>query len=534
MILKGLKKSIRGKLILLGIIPIVLFILLTVLYTLPSIRDNIYHEKEVQTRDMVDVSLSILEHFYLMETEGEMSRAEAQEAARESIRAVRFGEQMEDYYWINDFHPRVVMHPFRPDLEGEDVSGVRDPDGLDLFVEFVRVCEAEGAGYVPYQWQYYDDTDRIEPKLSYVAAFEPWEWIIGTGVYINDVDEIVASERNVTLLFTLGVAFATILIILIISNRFFVRPLGNLVEQVAKVGEGDFTAHVETRSEDEIGYLAETINKTIQNLKNLMRSATQTSNKVSESSESLSASSQEMSASLEQVAASTNEFSRNAQQLSESAQEMSETSAEISKSAGQGNNAIDDAVNQMQRITEMVRNLKDVIVALDERSQEIGKIVGTIKGIADQTNLLALNAAIEAARAGDQGRGFAVVADEVRKLAEQSATAASEITELITATQDQSKKAVVDMDKGVSEVNTGTEVIQSTGEIFKKIINSVENIARRVEDLAAASEQISSGSEQMSASVQEQTATMGEVSSSAEELRIAAEELANELNRFQY
>ncbi|MDO9534800.1 MAG: methyl-accepting chemotaxis protein [Bacillota bacterium] len=133
-----------------------------------------------------------------------------------------------------------------------------------------------------------------------------------------------------------------------------------------------------------------------------------------------------------------------------------------------------------------------------------------------------------------EGRGFAVVADEVRKLAEQSASAASEITELITSTQEQSQKAVADMDKGVLEVNSGTDVIISTGEIFKKIVSGVDSIISQIESVAASSQQISSGSEEMSAAVEEQSATMEEVSASAFELRSAAEKLAVELSRFTF
>jgi len=214
--LGAIYNSVGFKLAAIGIVPVVLFIGLIVMVVIPTLREEIYHEKETMTREMVTVGLNVLERYYEMEQEGILNEDEAQEQAIQTIEAMTFGDNNQDYYWINDFHPKMIMHPFRPDLEGEDLTYYEDPDGLNLFVEFVRVCEEQGSGFVPYQWQYYDDTERIEPKLSYVAEFEPWEWIIGTGVYIHDIDEAVGATTNTVVFWVMGIiAVAAVIAFLI-------------------------------------------------------------------------------------------------------------------------------------------------------------------------------------------------------------------------------------------------------------------------------------------------------------------------------
>ncbi|WP_291320907.1 cache domain-containing protein, partial [Desulfonatronospira sp.] len=194
--------SIRTKLAVVGVIPIVLFLALIIIYLIPVLEETIFHEKEIQTMEMVNTALGIIENLHQKEMQGELSRQEAQERAMESIASMTFGEDRQDYFWINDYVPNMVMHPFRPDLDGEYIGDFQDPDGLRLFQEMVEAVERHDAGYVEYQWQYYDDQDRIEPKLSYVAGFEPWEWIVGTGVYIHDVQQIAGETRNTSLFWT--------------------------------------------------------------------------------------------------------------------------------------------------------------------------------------------------------------------------------------------------------------------------------------------------------------------------------------------
>ncbi len=530
-------RSMRFKLISIGVIPIILFILLMLVYVLPTYRAKIYEEKQTMTREMVNTGLNLLGYYHSMQTSGILTQAHAQEQAKEAIKAMTFGEGNRDYFWINDFQPRMVMHPFRPDLDGEDLSSIQDQNGLNLFVEFVKVCQQDGSGFVPYLWQYYGDTTRVEQKLSYVAEFEPWGWILGTGIYINDVEEAVAATRNLILIIVLVIMIITALIILVIARPILRNVHDSTSYIVNLLAKGDFSVNLPDyalKLKDEFGDLARGLSTLNANLRSLISGAVEMSISVNSGSESVSAASEDMSSSLEELSASTNEFAANATNLSENSQTMAETNTRILSRAEEGNKAIEEAVNQMQVINNRVSELQVVITEVDQRSNDIGKILGVITDIADQTNLLALNAAIEAARAGEQGRGFAVVAEEVRKLAEQSARAAKEIGELITATQAESRKALESMTLGVKDVEMGAEVVSRTGITFAEILDDVKGISKQVEETASAAQELSAGSEEMAASIEEQSSTMEEMAATAEELRASAERLFQELQKFKY
>jgi len=411
-------------------------------------------------------------------------------------------------------------------------------EGIYFIRDMTEIGKTQGAGYLTYQWQYYDEADRIEPKLSYVASFAPWEWIIGTGVYINDVDEKVAAARNWLLLLTLVIIIASGVIPYFLIVKPIVRNIKEPTNFIVKfAAKGNFRGNIPQYAmdlKDEFGDLACGLDDMQRSLREAFKVIGESQNRVSSSSESLAASSQEMSASLEEVAASANEFSGNAQHLSSSAHTMNELGSKTAKQALEGKNAVESAVQQMGEISDIVNSLKNVVTALGSRAQDISKIVDTIKGIADQTNLLALNAAIESARAGEHGRGFSVVAEEVRKLAEQSANSASEITELVVDIDKQIQGVMHRMDAGVAKVEQGTSVVLNTSEVLKSITANLENIARQIEQISASAQEIGAGSEEVSAAVEEQTATMSEISGSATELQGLVSDLEEALIKFKY
>lgn len=193
------------------------------------------------------------------------------------------------------------------------------------------------------------------------------------------------------------------------------------------------------------------------------------------------------------------------QRIVETSLDVSEVSVRTAQEADRGNAMIQKTVKQINSISETVNTSSKTLQLLNNRSKEIGEIVGLITDIASQTNLLALNAAIEAARAGEHGKGFAVVADEVRKLAEQSAGSASRITALIQAIQIETNTSVKSMNSVIDEVKVGLEIVQQTGEIFERILTSIGSVSDQTKQISSAAEEVSAGAEQTSASIQEMT-----------------------------
>lgn len=174
------------------LVAVVLFVAVVFGLLLPGYRVALLEQKKEMLRELTTTAWNILSHYNTLADRGKLTRMEAQAAAVEEIRKLRYGPENKDYFWINDMQPVLVMHPYRADLEGQNVSSYADPSGKRLFVSFVDTVRREGAGFVPYLWQWKDDPGRIVPKLSYVRGFPIWGWIIGTGIYLDDVEQETA------------------------------------------------------------------------------------------------------------------------------------------------------------------------------------------------------------------------------------------------------------------------------------------------------------------------------------------------------
>jgi signal transduction histidine kinase len=184
------------KIVLPTIFSIILFILTIFLIIIPKFKENIVNGKREMIKELTNSALSILSKYESDEVEGILTKKEAQEIAKSRIQYLRYGEENKDYFWITDLTPVMIMHPFRNDLNGKDLNDFTDPHGKKLFVEFVTTVKKSEQGYVDYMWQWKDDSLHIVPKLSYVKIFKPWNWVIGTGIYIEDVKKEIRSLTN--------------------------------------------------------------------------------------------------------------------------------------------------------------------------------------------------------------------------------------------------------------------------------------------------------------------------------------------------
>jgi two-component system cell cycle sensor histidine kinase/response regulator CckA len=166
---------------------VVLFGATIFMYILPRAETALMAEKREMVKELASTVCSLLETYEKQVQDGLLSRTEAQERAIRRVKELRYGPNNKDYFWINDLTPRMVMHPYQPGLNGQDLTQYADPNGVHLFVEMVEVAKDRGAGWVSYSWQWKDDATRIVPKISYVYLFKPWDWIVGTGIYLEDV-----------------------------------------------------------------------------------------------------------------------------------------------------------------------------------------------------------------------------------------------------------------------------------------------------------------------------------------------------------
>ncbi len=201
-----------------ALLAFILFAGMIFLYLIPAFERVMMDRKRNLIHEMTSSVYSLLEHYHSMETDGLLDSLAARAEAKSAINAIRYGEDLKDYFWITDMYPRMIAHPYRPDLNGKDLTDFRDSMGKAIFVEFVRAVSQGGESYVDYMWQWNDDSARIVPKLSYVRLFEPWQWVVGTGIYIEDVRTEIRRMEMRALLIS-GVFGIVILALLLAISR---------------------------------------------------------------------------------------------------------------------------------------------------------------------------------------------------------------------------------------------------------------------------------------------------------------------------
>ncbi|HEU0264648.1 MAG TPA: methyl-accepting chemotaxis protein [Geobacterales bacterium] len=523
--------SILRKIVTISVATIVLVALFTLAFLLPFTERKMFEGRRSAARNTVEIAYSLVAEYETRIEKGEFSKEEGQRRAMTRIRHLRYNDK--DYFWINDMTPRMVMHPTKPELEGTDLSGNKDPQGKALFVEFVNVCKAQGGGFVDYLWPKPGASEPV-PKISYVKLYEPWGWIIGSGVYVDDIKAQVTQVRWAVLG---GLLFLAIAILSIAGSvgQGIVRPLRHVVTNLKEIasGDSDLTKRLTVERQDESGELAEAFNHFMDNMAGIIGKVSQTATLVASAASQLHITSDQMATGAEEVAAQAGTVATAGEELAATTMEIAqncatafESSQEATSAATSGAGVVSATIEVMNRIAGRVKGSAQTIDSLGSRSDQIGEIVGVIEDIADQTNLLALNAAIEAARAGEQGRGFAVVADEVRALAERTTKATKEISQMIKGIQAETRGAVAAMNEGVREVEKGTTEASRSGEALQRILDLIHSVTGQVNQIATAAEEQTATSAEISNNMQQITDVVQKTSRGAQESATAASELS--------
>ena len=519
-----------------------LFLLMLVVqgvFQLQQLYGDLHRGKAEKTQHLVESALGILQQYHRLETQGVMDRAKAQEEAQKLLAQLRYGEN--DYFWVNDLHPRMIMHPTNPKLNGESLRDYKDPDGTELFNVMVSVVKARGAGTVEYRWPK-PGHDTPVPKISYVQLFEPWGWILGTGVYIDDIREQFITQTFKASAIGMVIVLLSGLLLTLIA-RSITRPLNDAVQAMASIasGEADLTQRLEARGRDEVSHMAEHFNRFTANLHQLVERLLKDAVSLQQSADGLNQVAgnsqqfcQKQSLQMEQVATAVNEVSYAVQDVARNAEQASSEVNQAEAQARQGRQNIDRSLEQIDQLSARIAQAVDVIQGLADESTQIGTVVEVIRGIAEQTNLLALNAAIEAARAGEQGRGFAVVADEVRLLAQRTQQSTAEIQQLTERLQGDSGNAV----KVIAESNQATRLtVEQAGlarETLEQITGALRNLAGVNASIASATLQQSHVIDDINRNVTEAAGLAHEIVRSADQTSDAGQhlnQLAAHLNR---
>jgi len=453
------KIKLATRIKLLNIMIIICFMLvLTWIYY--QFKEKMYEAKYLKTRSVVESAYGIIHHYGNLSKKGIMPAEDAKNTAKELIRNLRYEDN--EYFWINDMRPFMIMHPFKSEQEGKDLSEFKDPHGKKPFIAMADICKAKGEGFVDYYWPRPGETLPV-PKISYVKAFSEWGWIIGSGIYVDDVEKEIAKIT----------AIVSIVMIIITVFIFFLSY-----------------------------FMSESISKPIYRvLEGLDQGAVQLSGAAGE----ISSTSQFLSENASNLAAFVEETSQSLEMITH----MSRTTSELTRGAELlMKQNIEKSGHSLISLIELTRGMAQI----EADSGQIVQIIKTIDEIAFQTQLLALNAAVEAARAGEAGLGFAVVADEVRNLAIRVTAAAKNIQELLDTT--------------VSRVSQSARSIKEVNNDFDEIIESATSMGEKTAKITEESKDLTVAIEQISLAVKEIDKVIQDVAASSQESAAASEELS--------
>ncbi|CAK0751380.1 Methyl-accepting chemotaxis protein Amb2333 [Azospirillaceae bacterium] len=470
-----------------------------------NLSDNLMMDRREKVQQLVGVAYDVVVEFEAEARAGGMTKEEAQKRALKVISSLHYGDN--DYFWVNDMRPIMLVHPSAK-LIGSNLSDFKDPNGKKLFVEFVKVISEKGEGFVDYLWPKPGHEQPVR-KISFVRGFKPWGWVVGSGIYLDDVDSIKREQFSI-LAFTIALVMGGVVALSLWFANLLASPINRIVNAMLCLAAGDASITIPALNRrDEIGEMAKALlvfrdnvleveRLRIEHEKNLehqeyvrrnallalgdelektitavMATMVSAADEMKSTAQSMAAIAADTSKQAESVADSSEMASRNVETVASAAEEL-----EISMQS------ILCQIKETSKISEVAvdetAHTNQVVCGLSNAANKIGEVIEMINTIASQTNLLALNATIEAARAGDAGKGFAIVANEVKSLSSQTAKATKEIQSQIEHVQLATGKTVEAITRISSTIHRMSEIATSVAHLVEQQSSATREMSKSI------------------------------------------------------
>lgn len=452
---------------------------------LTQLREDILEEKHLQIQHVVSVAYGIAKHFNNQVEAGKMSEQVAKNHVTDTLRQLRYGKNDNGYFWINDMHPKIIMHPSSTELDGTDLTSNKDANMTHFFANVVKQVNADDEGFVNHLASKPGSSKPVK-KVSFVKGFKPWNWVIGTGIYLDDVE-----QHFIAKIFHFASITASVMVIMIIAMiivaHSITQPLAVVVKTMKSIaeGEGDLTRRLDVIGKDEIAELGTAFNQFVGQIQILVKNTMVATKHLADEVVQLTTIAESTRNGMDQQKQVTSDITAVMRQMSSTSEDVKinvdsavQAAHHADDEASSGQTIVMDTISSIGSVAGEVEKVANVIVRLKKDSEDIGQVLDVIRGIAEQTNLLALNAAIEAARAGEQGRGFAVVADEVRTLATRTHKSTQEIQGMIECLQKGAIEAEAVMTVSQNSVNGSVEQAEKAGTSLAAITQTIATITK--------------------------------------------------------
>ncbi len=557
------------------------------IFALAELRFNLLEDRKQKTREHVETAYSLITHFANRAQKGELTKETAQKAALAAVEELRYSGK--EYFWINDMAPKMLMHPYAKKLNGTDLSGFEDKSGKKLFVAFVNKVKESKSEFVDYLLPK-PGAENPVAKISYVQGYAPWGWIVGSGIYIDDVNAIFKEhliKNGVVTLALLALIFALTFVI----HRSIVRRLSSTTGNMDQLAAGDCNFEIShAEDKDEIGSLArslsvfrdnaikmeklaleqkisgekarkeemereelerarqeeaeaekrKTYEKAEAERKQAMlemadafeQSVKEVVQVVSSAASRMQTNAQSMSSTADQTNTQATHVAAASEEATGNVQTVASAAEELSASIQEIGRQVTQSNEIAQAAVEEAKQTNEKVEGLADAAQKIGDVVNLINDIASQTNLLALNATIEAARAGDAGKGFAVVASEVKSLATQTGKATEEIGAQISSIQEATGEAVQAIQGIGTTIGELGNIATSVAAAVNEQGSATREIATSVQQAAAGTQEVSTGIAEVTSAASETQSFSGQILEASMELSSQSDLLSDKVNKF--